>query len=181
MAWWEWLLVTAVIGTGILVFNLLIRLKNGVDFAFASIDAMLKKRYDLIPSLVEVCKGHMAHERGVLREVTELRAKALQSSGDETIELNGRLSARLEELLVLVEAYPELKASESFDHLSRTLNEVEGQIAAARRAYNAAVLAYNNVCEMFPTNLVALLMGLGTRRPFEIADDERAAVKVSIE
>jgi LemA protein len=172
-------LIASAAAAGIALFNLMIRLRNGVDFAFASIDAMLKKRYDLIPNLVEVCKGHMAHERGVLAEITELRARALHSAGDETLELNGRLSGRLKEALVLAEAYPQLKASESFDYLARSLNEVEGQIAAARRAYNAAVLAYNNACEMIPTNLVAAAMGLRLRRMFEAPEAERAPVKVS--
>ena len=177
MPWWAWVVVGALVGVTLL-FNTMIRRKNAVAFAFAAIDVMLKKRYDLIPNLVTICKTHMDYERSVLAEITALRAKALDSKGDETIEVNGKLSGRLGRLMALAESYPQLKASESFDALRRSLNEVEDQIAAARRAYNAAVLAYNNGCEMFPTSLLALAMHYSTRKTFEIEDAERAPVKV---
>ena len=176
MPWWGWVLAAGALGA-VVMFNTMIRRKNAVLFAFAAIDAMLKKRYDLIPNLVEVCKAHMGYERTVLAEIASLRAQALGAAGDDAIEVNGRLSQRLRTAMALAESYPALKASDSFDMLSRSLNEVEGQIAAARRTYNAAVTAYNNGCEMFPVSLVASAMGYGPRRLFEAEDAERVPVK----
>jgi len=177
--WWVLLGVGAVLVAAILIFNMMIQRRNAVDFAFASVDTHLKKRYDLIPNLVEVCRGYAEHERRVLTELTELRAKALQAAGDEVIRVNGAISGRLKTALAIAESYPELKASAQFDFLSRSLNEVEAQIAAARRAYNAAVLEFNNGCQMFPTNIVAAAMGLAVRRMFEITEAERQPVRIS--
>src|SRR5262249_13833757 len=133
------------------LFNIMVGKKNAVQFAFASIDTMLKQRYDLIPNLVNVCEKYMQHERAVLTEITATRMKAMQATGTDAARLNQELSSQLKNLFALAEAYPQLRAAEPFVALEQSLNEVEAQIAAARRTYNAAVLEYNNACEMIPT------------------------------
>lgn len=163
-----------------LIYNGLVGKKNAVENAFASIDAICKKRYDLIPNLVATVKQYMQHEADVLTEVTELRAKATSGnlSEDEQVAVNNQLGAGLGRIMVAVEAYPDLKASDNFQHLQRTLNEVEEQLSAARRAYNAAVTDFNNAVEMFPTNIVASMMHYSRRQLFEASAVERENVSV---
>ncbi len=131
-----------------------------------------KKRYDLIPKLVDTCQAHMGYEQKVLQEVTATRARALQADDEARIRMDGELTRQVRAVLAVAEAYPELKAAESFDHLRRVITDVEEQIAAARRAYNAAVLAYNNACEMLPTNLAARLMGYRLKAMFDFDEAE---------
>jgi len=158
----------------VLIYNSLIRRKNQVLNVFATIDALLKKRYDLIPNLVATVKGYSVHERTLLDEITRLRSEATSSriSDDRKVELDNSL-------MLVVENYPNLKASDNFMHLQRTLTELEEQISAARRAYNAAVIDYNNAVEMFPTSIVASMMNYKRRTFFEIPAKERAAVDVA--
>jgi LemA protein len=162
----------------ILIYNSLIRKKNQVLNVFGTIDALLKKRYDLIPNLVATVKGYMQHERALLAEVTEMRAKALSenTSDDQKVELDNRVTKALSRIMLAVENYPDLKAGENFMHLQRTLTELEEQISAARRAYNAAVTDYNNAVEMFPTNIAASMMNYKRRRFFEISERERESI-----
>lgn len=162
------------------LYNSLVSKKNHVENAFASVDVLLKKRYDLIPNLVEAVKGYMQHERETLEKVTELRAKAINPnlSSDEKVELDNQMTSLLRSIMVSVENYPQLKASENFLHLQRSLAEVEEQISAARRAYNAAVLDYNNAIEMVPTNVLASFMRYQKRKFFEIAEAERENIRV---
>ncbi|KIM09859.1 MAG: LemA family protein [Sulfurovum sp. FS06-10] len=164
----------------VLMYNYLIGKKNQVDNIFASVDAVLKQRYDLLPNLVATVKEYMTHERETLEKITELRAKALQGGLDASskMALDSQLSQALGGLMVAVENYPNLKANENFLHLQHTLNELEEQIAAARRAYNQSVTDYNNAIEMFPTNIMAGFMRL-TRRPLiAIMTSERRSVDV---
>ncbi|MFH1054824.1 MAG: LemA family protein [Candidatus Altiarchaeota archaeon] len=158
-----------------LMYNTLVSKKNQVNNSFASVDVYLKKRYDLIPNLVSTVEGYMKHERTVLTEVTELRAKAFSGgvSDDEKVGLNNQLTSALRSIMVSVEHYPQLKANENFLKLQASLNDVEEQISAARRAYNASVLEYNNSVEMLPTNLMAHLIGYKRRNYFDIKEDER--------
>ena len=162
----------------IVIYNSLIGRKNQVLNVFGTIDALLKKRYDLIPNLVATVRGYMQHERTLLAEVTELRSKAMSehTSDDRKVELDSKVTKTLSRIMLAVENYPELKASENFMHLQRTLTELEEQISAARRAYNAAVTDYNNAVEMFPTNMVASIMKYKRRCFFEIAERERESV-----
>jgi len=162
------------------MYNSLVGKKNQVENAFASIDAILKKRYDLIPNLVATVKQYMQHEAGVLQEVTELRAKAISGrvSSDEAVDLNNRLGKAIGGIMVAVENYPELKASDNFQQLQRTLNEVEEQLSAARRAFNSSVTDFNNAVEMFPTNIMAGMMNYKRRKLFEIPEAERQAPQV---
>ena len=168
----------AVIVIAILIYNGLISKKNQVKNVFGTIDALLKKRYDLIPQLVAAVKAYMQHERSLLNEITEARAKAVSGrlSDDEQVLLDNTVSKMLGSIMVAVENYPDLKANESFMHLQRTINEIEEQISAARRAYNAAVMSFNNAVEMFPTSIVASIMGYRARSYFEIPDDQRQGV-----
>ena len=162
----------------IALFNSIIGKKNRVEFAFASIDAQLKKRYDLIPNLVSSCEKYMGYEQQLLKDLTETRSKVLQGSDDDKIALDGKLSSQLRSVFALAENYPDLKAAENFTLLERSLNEVEEQLAASRRAFNAAVTDYNNAVQMFPTSIAAAIMGCRTRAWFEAAPEEREAVKV---
>jgi LemA protein len=162
------------------IYNSLVRKRNQVKNIFATVDAILKKRYDLIPNLVATVQRYMEHERHVLTEVTRLRAKALSgdTSDDEKIEIDHEISRAIRGILVAVENYPGLMANENFMHLQATLTEVEEQISAARRAYNATVTDYNNAVEVFPTNVVARLFDFSRRRLFEIRTVEREPADV---
>ncbi|MFW6035671.1 MAG: LemA family protein [Halanaerobiales bacterium] len=164
----------------IFIYNSLIASRNRVEEAFSGIDVQLKKRYDLIPNLISTVKQYMEHEQQVLTEITELRSKAVNGdlSTKEEFQLNNELSDKLKGLNVVVEAYPDLKADESFDNLQRSLNEVESQISAARRTYNANVRAYNNKVEQFPSSLVASMKGFDRHEFFRAAKKERENVDV---
>jgi LemA protein len=166
----------------IFVFNLLIGRKNAVARAFSSLDALLKKRYDLIPNLVVAVKAFMQHERATLEEITALRAQALQEAltPERILKVNARIGGLLGGVCATIENYPEIKAGEHVLRLQAALNEVEEQISAGRRAYNAAVVNLNNALEMFPSNLVGALFGFRRAPLFEAAHAERAAVSASV-
>ena len=175
------IVVVVVVGLVFFVmYNSLIGKKNQVENSFATIDAILKKRYDLIPNLVATVKQYMQHEASVLTDITELRAKATSGtlSPDETVDLNNKIGRVMRGIMVAVENYPQLRASENFQQLQGSLNEVEEQISAARRAFNAAVTDFNNAVEMFPTNILAGMMGYKRRKLFEISEQERQNVNV---
>ncbi len=159
----------------VLIYNRLVSSRNAVENTFGSIDAMLKKRYDLIPNLVESVKAYMKHEKDTLNQVTELRTKAISGgiSTEEKVAIDNQLSSMMRKVMVSVESYPDLKSSEQFTQLQRSWNEAEEQIAAARRAYNSAVTQYNNAVETFPGNLVAGMFGHSRKAVFEIAQAER--------
>ncbi|MFA5330481.1 MAG: LemA family protein [Prolixibacteraceae bacterium] len=162
------------------VYNNLTRKKNQVFNAFGTIDVQLKNRYDLIPNLVATVQQYTTHEKDLLTKITELRSKAMNSgtSPEEKVHVDNQISSSLSGLMVAVENYPNLKASENFINLQRTLNEVESQIAAARRTYNAAVTDYNNAIQMFPGNLLAGMMQLSAKEVFAATEAERSNVNV---
>jgi len=164
----------------VLMYNSLVAKKNQVENIFAGIDAQLKKRYDLIPNLVASVSEYMEHEKGILAEVTKLRADANRPniSEGEKIALDAKMSSALGSLMIAVEDYPELKANENVMHLQHSLNEIEEQISAARRAYNQAVTDYNNAIEMIPTNFMANAMNYKRKEVFEIPQNERNSVNV---
>jgi LemA protein len=155
--------------------NRLVRLKNQVANAYGSIDAMLKKRHDLIPNLVSAAQAYMGHERSLFQRVTELRTSALNPriSADDKMKVEGDLSRALSGLLVAVENYPQLKSDRNVAQLQAALNETEEQISAARRFYNSAVTDYNNALETFPSSLVASFLQYRPRSLFQAADEER--------
>ena len=158
------------------LYNRLVRARNGVENAFASIDVQLKQRCDLIPKLVDSMRAYMTHERGTLDELTALREKASAAGATpaERVALDTQMSGLMRGLMVRAEAYPDLKASETVTLLQRSLNEVEAQIAAARRTYNAAVTGFNTAIEVFPANLLAGMFGFSRRPLFEATADDRA-------
>lgn len=176
--------IAVVIVAGIIVvvvmINSLIRRKNQVAFAFASIDAQLKKRFDLIPNLVATVEKYMGYEKGVLADLTQLRTKVMAGNlnDEQLVGLDNEMSKALRTLFAVAENYPALRASEPFLHLQASLNEVEEQLAASRRAFNAAVTDYNNGCQMFPLNVVAMMMGYRVKPWFEIPENEREPVRV---
>ena len=166
-----------VVGLFLIVqYNRLVRGRNGCDNAFSTIDVQLKMRCDLIPKVVDAVRGYMNHERGTLEQLTSLRnqASAPGVPAAERLALDGQMAGLLRGLIARVEAYPDLKANETVVMLQRSLNEVESQIAAARRAYNAVATGYNITVETVPTNMVAGLFRFGRRPLFEAADADRA-------
>lgn len=162
------------------MYNGLIRRRNEVDNAFGGMDVQLKKRYDLIPNLVAVVKKYAAHEKELLAKVTEMRAKATSGnlSADEKVALDNQISAGMKSIMVAVENYPDLKASENFMNLQRTINEVESQISAARRTYNAVITDYNNGIQTFPQSIMAGMMSMSKKEVFIIPETERQNVDV---
>lgn len=164
----------------IVIYNSVIGSRNAVDSAFSSIDVMLKKRSDLIPNLVASVKQYMLHEAGLLEKITQLRTTATSPNVSEAdrLQAEGQLSGALGQLRVAVENYPALRANENFLQLQGALNESEEQISAARRAFNAAVLDYNNSIDMFPYSLVASMNNFQRRAFFEIPETERKNVNV---
>ncbi len=177
---WIYAVIAFVIIVFIILYNGLVNKKNQSDNAFAGIDVLLKKRYDLIPNLVAAVKTYMKHEQGVLSEITALRTRAMsgQLTTDERVLVDNKISGAIKGMMVAVENYPELKANENFLQLQAALNEVEEQISAARRAYNSAVTDYNNALEMIPTNILAALMRYKKKTLFEIAAGESANINI---
>lgn len=164
----------------IIAYNRFVRLRNQADQAFSSIDVMAKKRYDLIPNLVAAVEKYMQHERATLVEITEMRARAMegQLSPNERVDLENQITRSLGNIRVAVENYPELKASENFQQLQGSLNEVEEQLSAARRAYNASVTEYNNAVQLFPSNVFAPIFNFKSRKWLETPEQERENVNV---
>ena len=162
---------------GITAYNSLVRRRNMVDQAFSTIDVQLTQRYDLIPKLVETVKQYMTHEKSLLEEIVRLRSQAVaaRDPGDK-IRADNELSRAMGQLNVTMENYPQLKASDTFVMLQRSLNEVEEQLAAARRSYNAAVTDYNNAVQTFPSSLVANSMSFGLRQTFVAEEGKRSDV-----
>jgi len=172
-------IIAAVGGYFIITYNSLVSLKNTVEEAFATMDVYLKKRWDLIPNLVETVKGYAAHEKSAFTEIVQLRNMSYGSmSIDEKTEVNNQLSKSIPKLLAVAEAYPELQASANFQDLSQQLGSVENDIANARKYYNGTVKIFNNKVQMFPSCLVARILGYGTRKMFEANEAERENVRV---
>ena len=169
----------------IVIYNGLVRLRNQVKNAWAQIDVQLKRRYDLIPNLVDTVKGYMTHERGTLESVTNARnlAQKLSSGGGSVgarSKAEAELSSALARLLVVVEAYPDLKANQNFLALQEELTSTENKISFSRQFYNDSVLRLNNQTQMFPSNMIANMTGFKAEEFFEvIVAEERKAPKVS--
>ena len=154
------------------LYNRLVRYRNRVDNAWAQIEVQLKRRWDLIPNLVESVKGYAAHERGTFEEVTAARTRAQQASGvAEQAQAENMLTAAIGRLFAVAEAYPELRASENFQQLQTQLEETESKIAVSRQIYNDSVLTYNNSIQTFPGVVFAGPFGFTTREFFEVAEE----------
>ena len=164
-------------------YNGLVRLRNQVKNAWAQIDVQLKRRYDLIPNLMETVKGYMTHERETLEAVTNARnlAQQVSSAGaGARAQAEGELSSALSRLLAVVENYPDLKANQNFLALQEELTSTENKISFSRQYYNDSVLRYNNQTQMFPSNFVASMTGFKASEFFEVTlAVEREAPKVS--
>lgn len=171
------LLIVIVIG----MYNSLVRLKVQADNAWADIDVQLKRRYDLIPNLVETVKGYAGHEKGTLEAVINARNRAMSATTPaDKAQAENILSGTLKTLFALSEAYPQLRAIESFTSLQNSLSQIEDTVQNARRYYNAVVRDFNTKIQVFPTNIFAGMLGFQPREFFEVsAPAEREAPKVS--
>ena len=161
-------------------YNSFIKMKNSIEEAFATIDVYLKKRFDLIPNLVETVKGYAAHESGTLEKVTKARTEVANSlTTQERLDNENVLTGTLRSLFAVSEAYPDLKANQNFMDLQRQLNQIENDIANARKFYNANVRMFNTRRETFPTNFIARKYNFDKQPLFEVSDEqERQNVKV---
>jgi LemA protein len=172
-------IVISVIVFVIAAYNAFIRLKNLCDNAWSDVDVQLKRRYDLIPNLVNTVKGYASHERGVLENVTKARAEATAAkTPGEQSKAENMLTSALRQLFAVAENYPELKANTNFLDLQNNLSQIEGDIQNARRYYNAVVRDNNIKVESFPSNIIASIFSFKKREFFEMAEGERAVPKV---
>jgi len=163
------------------VYNRLVALKNRYKNGYAQIDVQLKRRYDLIPNLVETAKGYMTHERGTFEAITQARSQAMGAKNvAEAAKAEGVLGQALSKFLLTVENYPELKANQNFLALQEELSSTENKIGFSRQNYNDQVLFYNNKTQMFPSNIIAAMFSFTKRDFFEIQTPaEREVPKVS--
>ena len=179
-----WLIVLLVVVALIVIalialYNRFVRYRNRVDNAWAQIEVQLKRRWDLIPNLIETVKGYAAHERGTFEAVTEARANAQRAQGPaETAAAEGILGAALGRLFAVAEAYPELQADENFRQLQDELAGTENRIAVSRQVYNDSVLTYNNAIQTFPGVVLAGPFGFARREFFETDETQREAPRV---
>ena len=172
-------LVLIVALAAVVFYNRLVRLRNRAENAWAQVDVQLRRRYDLIPNLVEAVKGYAAHERGTFDEVTQARTAAQQAKGvAEQAEAENVLTAAIGRLFAVAEAYPQLRATENFQQLQAQLADVEQKIAVSRQVYNDTVLTYDNALETVPTNVVAGLFNFSPREYFKTEDATREAPAV---
>ncbi|MDR6786004.1 LemA protein [Pedobacter africanus] len=169
------LIILAVLIIGIVIYNSLIGKRNQVTNAFSAIDVMVKKRFELLPNLIETVKQYMDYEGSLLGKIVDLRSKAANPniSNAEKLEIDNQLSSSMKGLMVTVENYPDLKANQNFLNLQSTWTESEEQIAAARRNYNASVTAYNNAIMMFPGSLLAGMMNFQAMEVLTSTEEER--------
>jgi LemA protein len=168
----------------LVAYNSFVSLKNRVKEAWSDIEVQMKRRYDLIPNLVEIVKGYAAHEKGALEAVIRARNAAMTNSGniEDKAKTENILSGTLKSLFALSESYPNLKANENFLELQRELSDTENKIQASRRFYNSNVLAINTKLEMFPSNIIGNAFGFKKEEFFKLDENEQAAkqaVKIS--
>jgi LemA protein len=170
-------ILVAVVIWAVFTYNGFVRLKNRMQEAWSDIDVQLKRRHNLIPNLIESVKGYMAHERGVLENVTKARAAVMSAQGPQDIQKSeNMLTGALKSLFAVSENYPDLKASANFIELQRELRDTEDKIMASRRFYNNNVMALNTKIETMPSNIIAKLFGFKHAELFEIELEEERAV-----
>ena len=165
--------VVALLVFVIMMRNNIVTKRNKVENADASIDVMLKKRFDLIPNLYDLVKQYMEHEKSLLENIVSLRNEI--NNGKKATKINQKMDEVIKQLKLSVENYPDLKANQNFLQLQATLNEVEEQIAAARRTYNANVTEFNTYIQIFPVNIVAAIFGTKKYNLFEVSKVERSS------
>ncbi len=174
-----WLIVVlvALVVAGVAMYNGLVRANVRVDEAWSDITVQLKRRYDLIPNLINSVKGYATHEKAVFEKVTEARANALNAQGvAETAKAENQFQQALKSIFAVAEAYPDLKATENFQQLSAELTDTEDKIQAARRFYNGSARDLNTKIKVFPTNIFAGMLGFKPREFFEVEEAEAAAI-----
>jgi len=168
-------LVVAIVG----IYNSLVRLRNRADNAWAQVDVQLKRRYDLIPNLVETVKGYASHEKSTFEQVVEARNRALAAGTvEEQAQAENFLTGALRQLFALAESYPDLKASQNFSELQAQLAETENKIAVSRQIYNDSVLTFNNRVQTVPSNMVAALTGFSVKPFFDAPEEAEQAPEV---
>ena len=165
----------------LVTYNNLIKLNNIVKEAFSTMDVYLKKRWDLIPNLVEVVKGYAKHEKDVLNQITTIRTNNYQNmSIDKKLNINEQLTQGISKIIAISESYPDLKASQNFLELNRDLTKVENEIANSRKYYNGSVRIFNTKIQVFPNNIIAKLFNFKEANMFEANSDEKNNVKVDL-
>ena len=165
----------------LVTYNVFVKMKNRVDESFSTMDVYLKKRWNLIPNIVETVKEYARHENSALKEIVELRNGTYDSmSSDEKVDVNNKLSQKINKLIAIAEAYPNLKANENFKDLSEQLTKIEDDIANSRKYYNGTVRIFNNKVQMFPSNVVAGILGFKEQKMFEASENERENVQVKL-
>ena len=181
---WLWIILAVIILIIIyafILYNNFISLDNKVKEAFSTMDVYLKKRWDLIPNLVETVKGYAKYEKETLTRVTKLRNTVYnEMTNDEKIINNEELSSDVSKIMALKEAYPELKANENFIDLSNKLTKIEDDIANARKYYNGTVRIYNNKVQMFPNNIFAKIFNYKTKRMFEASLEDKQNIRINL-
>jgi LemA protein len=164
-------IVVVLVGVLVALYNKLVRLRNRTENAWAQVDVQLRRRYDLIPNLLETVKGYAAHERGTFDEVTKARTAAQQAQGvQEQAQAENLLTQAIGRLFAVAEQYPELRATENFQQLQSQLADTEQKIAISRQVYNDSVLTYDNALETVPTNIVAGIFSFKPREYFEVEE-----------
>ena len=174
------IIVAVVVLLFIYLYNSLIRLRMRVTNAWAQIDVQLKRRYDLIPNLVNTVKGYMKHEKGVLENVTKMRTTLVSGTMEEKAKASNQVTQALKSIFAVAENYPQLKANENFKVLQEELSGTESKIAYARQFYNDSVMSYNESLQVFPKSFFARLFGFEQREFFETKGEERENVKVEL-
>lgn len=175
------IIIAVVLAWFVLTYNSFIRGKNQTKEAWADIEVQLKRRYDLVPNLVNTVKGYATHESSVFEKVTEARSQAMQAGSLEDHEkAEGALTGALKSLFAISEAYPDLKANANFIELQRELSDTENKIQAARRFYNSTVQSFNTRLEVFPSNFVAKMFGFTGSEFFDLADNDAAQQPVEV-
>ncbi|MFH0875242.1 MAG: LemA family protein [archaeon] len=163
----------------VFTYNGLVTIKNEVDNAWAQIDVQLKRRFDLIPNLIESVKGYMKHEKEVLENITKARAAVMEAKTvDKKAEASNMLSSTLKSLFAVAENYPKLQANENFMQLQEELAGTENKIAYSRQHYNDSVMRYNTTIQLFPTNIIAGMLTFVKKDFFTAPDEEKQNVKV---
>lgn len=175
-----WIIITvvAVVLFVIYIYNSLIRLRMRVKNAWSQIDVQLKRRYDLIPNLINAVKGYMKHEKGVLEEVTKARTSLMSGPMAKRAAASNQITEALKSIFAVAENYPQLKANENFKHLQEELSGTESKIAYSRQFYNDSVMHYNESLQVFPKNLFARLFNFKAEEFFAAEKEERKNVKV---
>jgi LemA protein len=181
---WKYIVLVIVVVLIVLVFityNSLVSLRNRVREAFSTMDVYLKKRWDLIPNIVEVVKGYAKHEKNTLEEIVKIRSSQYDNMDTNTkVDTNNKITQALSKIMALAEDYPDLKANENFLDLQKQLAQVEEDIANSRKYYNGCTRVYNNKVQMVPSNIVAMLFGFKAGKMFEIDAAEKENVNVEL-